>query len=98
VWKVCAPDDLLTVARDHANILAAKPISSLVAVKRSIAAPLRPHVEDANTREIAEFRELLGGAANVEALVAFRNRGPPARRSMRSGRPRTSTPLSSTTR
>lgn len=74
VWKVCPPGDLLTVARQHADILAAKAISSLVAVKRTITAPLRPHIQDANAREIAEFAELLAGTANVEALAAFRNR------------------------
>lgn len=78
VWKVCAPNDLLTVARQHAGILAAKPIPSLMAVKRTIAAPLRPQIEEANAREIAEFAELLGGTANVEALAAFRNRRRPA--------------------
>jgi enoyl-CoA hydratase/carnithine racemase len=74
VWKVCAPEDLLPVVRQHAEVLAAKPIPSLIAVKRTIAAPLRPHIEDANAREVAEFSELLGAADNVEALAAFTNR------------------------
>lgn len=74
VWKVCAPQDLLTVARQHADILASKPLPSLMAAKRTIAAPLRPQIEVAIAREIAEFSELLGGAANVEALATFRNR------------------------
>ena len=41
VWRVCEPDDLLAEARRHAEVLAARPISSLVAVKRTMTAPLR---------------------------------------------------------
>src|SRR6202044_2703594 len=33
-WKVCEPDDLLGEARRHAEILASRPISSLMAVKQ----------------------------------------------------------------
>jgi enoyl-CoA hydratase/carnithine racemase len=73
-WKVCAPEELMTVTRQHAEILAAKPIHSLIAAKRTMSAPLRPHVEEAIAREGGEFAELLGGAANVDALAAFRNR------------------------
>lgn len=74
VWRVCAPQDLLTVTKRHADILAAKPLASLVAVKRAITAPVRPHIQDAYAREVAEFAELLGGTTNAEALAAFRNR------------------------
>ncbi len=35
VWKVTEPDDLLSEARRHAAVLAAKPISSLTACKKS---------------------------------------------------------------
>ncbi len=34
VWRLCAPDDLLPEALRHAELLAARPISSLMAVKR----------------------------------------------------------------
>ena len=37
VWKVCEPDDLLPEARRHAEILASRPIPSLMAVKQTIA-------------------------------------------------------------
>ncbi len=40
VWRVCEPDDLLPEARRHAELLAARPISSLIAVKRTMTAPL----------------------------------------------------------
>ncbi|WP_396902261.1 enoyl-CoA hydratase/isomerase family protein [Mycolicibacterium sp.] len=74
VWKVCEPDDLLAEARRHAEILAAKPISSLVAVKQSIVAPIRAQISAAVEREKALFVELVGAAANVDALAQFADR------------------------
>src|SRR5690606_37186657 len=41
VFKVCHPDELLDVTMQHAQVLAEKPISSLVESKRLITAPLR---------------------------------------------------------
>ena len=71
VWKVCEPDDLLAETYRHAEILAAKPISSLVAVKQSMAEPIRPGIAAAREREDAHFAVLMGGAANAEALADF---------------------------
>lgn len=71
VWRVCEPEDLLPEARKHAEVLAAKPISSLVAVKRTMTAPLRAEIDAARERENECFRELMGGPANLEALTAF---------------------------
>jgi enoyl-CoA hydratase/carnithine racemase len=71
VWKVCEPDDLLPTARRHAEILAARPISSLTAVKRTMTEPLRAEIAAARQRENACFAELMGGPANLEALTAF---------------------------
>jgi enoyl-CoA hydratase/carnithine racemase len=71
VWKVCEPDDLLADARRHAEILAARPISSLIAVKQTIAEPSRPAIRAATERENAHFAELMGAAANADALAAF---------------------------
>lgn len=71
VWRVCEPDDLLPEARRHAELLAARPISSLVAVKRTMTAPLREGIAAARERENAAFAELMGGPANLEALTAF---------------------------
>ena len=42
VWKVCGPSALLVEARRHPEIIAAWPISSLMAVKRTIVEPIRP--------------------------------------------------------
>ena len=71
VWRVCAPDDLLAEARRHAEVLAARPISSLIAVKRTMTEPLRAGIAEARQRENAAFGELMGGPANIEALTAF---------------------------
>lgn len=71
VWKVCEPDDLLATARRHAETLAARPISSLKAVKDTMMAPLRAEIAAARERENACFAELMGGPANLEALTAF---------------------------
>ncbi len=73
-WKVCAPDDLLAQARRHANVLAEKPISSLMAVKQTIVAPTRAEIAAATAREIEHFAVLMGGAANAEALADFTGR------------------------
>lgn len=71
VWRLCEPDDLLPVARGHAELLAQRPISSLVAVKRTMTEPHREAVAAARRRENAAFAELMGGPANLEALAAF---------------------------
>lgn len=71
VWKVCEPDDLMPTARRHAETLAARPISSLKAVKDTMTAPLRAEIAAARERENACFAELMGGPANLEALTAF---------------------------
>jgi enoyl-CoA hydratase/carnithine racemase len=71
VWRLCEPDDLLPTARQYAETLAARPISSLKAVKATMTAPLRAGIEAARERENACFAELMGGPANLEALTAF---------------------------
>lgn len=76
-WKVCEPDDLLPEARRHAEILASRPISSLIAVKQTIVEPTRPQIAAASAREIEHFAELMGGAANAEALAAFAEKRTP---------------------
>jgi len=70
-WKVCEPDDLLPEARRHAEILASRPISSLIAVKQTIVEPSRAEIAAATARENAHFAELLGAAANADALAEF---------------------------
>jgi enoyl-CoA hydratase/carnithine racemase len=71
VWRLTEPDELLATAWSNAATLAARPISSLVAVKETMTASLRRGIEAARELENAKFAELLGGPANIEALVAF---------------------------
>ncbi|MGA8845467.1 MAG: enoyl-CoA hydratase/isomerase family protein [Nocardioides sp.] len=71
VWRLCEPADLLPEARRHAELLATRPISSLVAVKRTMTEPLQAEIAAARERENAAFAELMGGPANLEALAAF---------------------------
>ncbi|HXO45892.1 MAG TPA: enoyl-CoA hydratase-related protein, partial [Mycobacterium sp.] len=71
VWKVCEPDELIAEARRHPEILASRPIPSLIAVKQSIVEPTRPEIAAATDRENAHFAELLGGQANAAALADF---------------------------
>lgn len=74
VWKVCEPSELLPEARRHAEVLASRPISSLMAVKRTIVEPMRPEIAAASERENAYFAELMGGQANADALADFASR------------------------
>jgi enoyl-CoA hydratase/carnithine racemase len=74
VWRVCDPPGLLSEARRYAEILAARPISSLMAVKHTMMEPIRPGIVAASTRENAHFAELMGAQANAAALADF-NRG-----------------------
>lgn len=74
VWRICEPDDLLAQARHHAEILASRPISSLMAVKHTMMEPVRPEIAAATARENAHFAELMGAQANAAALAEF-NKG-----------------------
>jgi enoyl-CoA hydratase/carnithine racemase len=74
VWRVCEPEELLTEARRHAEILASRPISSLMAVKHTMLEPVRPEIAAATARENAHFAELMGTQANAAALSDFAQR------------------------
>src|SRR5580693_7407183 len=71
VWKVCEPSELIAEARRHAEILASRPISSLMAVKHTMMEPIRPEIAAATARENAHFAELMGAQANAAALADF---------------------------
>lgn len=71
VWKACEPDELLAEARRHAEVLASRPISSLIAVKKTITEPTRQAIAEARSREDAFFAELMGAQANADALAEF---------------------------
>jgi enoyl-CoA hydratase/carnithine racemase len=76
-FRVTSPEELLEVTLQHAQVLAAKPISSLVECKRVVVDPIREQIQAARERENAAFAKLLGGPANTEALRAFAERREP---------------------
>jgi len=71
VSRLCEPEGLAAEVTKHAEILAAHPISSLVAVKRTMSAPHVEAVRAALAREDAYLEELLGAPDNAEALARF---------------------------
>jgi enoyl-CoA hydratase/carnithine racemase len=71
VFQTCAPGELLSEARRYAEVLASRPISSLMAVKQTIMEPLRAEIAAASARENKLFEELMGAAANAAALAEF---------------------------
>jgi len=75
VWKVCDTGDLGAEVRRHAEVLASKPIASLIAVKQSIVAPTRAGVATARDLEDGYFTELMGAQANAAALAEFNRPG-----------------------
>ena len=77
VFRVCEPDDLLSVTMDHARVLAAKPISSLVESKTAILAAMAPQIAAARQREDEAFQRLLGTPENLEAMTAFAEKREP---------------------
>jgi len=70
-WRVCEPETLLTETRHHAEVLAGKPLSSLIAVKQAMVEPTRTEIAAARAREDRYFADMMGAAANAEALAQF---------------------------
>lgn len=75
-WKLCEPDALMATTMEHAEILATKPISSLVESKRVMMEPIRAQIAAARTEENAAFATLMGGPANIESMMAFAEKRP----------------------
>lgn len=76
VWKVCEPDELLAQTLSRAEVLAARPIPSLIAVKQTMMEPVRAAISAARDREDGYFAALMGAQANTDALAEF-SRGRP---------------------
>ncbi|MGI9601837.1 MAG: enoyl-CoA hydratase/isomerase family protein [Acidimicrobiales bacterium] len=76
-FKLCEPDELLEVTLAHARTLASKPISSLMACKRTIVEPMREGMHAARQRENDAFAVLMGSPANIEAMTAFAEKREP---------------------
>ena len=76
-YRVVPDTELLDVTMDHARTLAAKPIISLKACKRTIVDPIRPALHAAHERENGEVAVLMGSPANLEAMAAFAEKRDP---------------------
>ena len=71
IWKLCEPDHLLPEAMRHAEILCGQTDSEPDRGQKSMAEPTRPGIAAACAREDAYFAEMMGAAANAEALAEF---------------------------
>jgi hypothetical protein len=67
----------MEVTMRYAQVLAAAPVSSLIATKQVMMAPLIDAIVAARGRENAAFAELLGAPANIEAMTAFAEKREP---------------------
>ena len=76
-WKLTEPASLMSETLEAAQVLASKPISSLIEIKRTIVAPLAAEIDAARERENAAFVRLMGKPANIEALSAFAEKRTP---------------------
>jgi enoyl-CoA hydratase/carnithine racemase len=70
-WRISEPTDLLAETRRHAKVLAGVPLSSLLAVKRTMMAPRLAGIRAALEREDACLDALLGAPENTRALAEF---------------------------
>ncbi len=77
VWKVCAPEELMAETMRRAQVLATKPITSLIATKELVMAPIKAEITAARAREDGAFQVLLGAPANIEAMTAFMEKREP---------------------
>ena len=77
VFAVVADDELLSQTLEHAQVLASKPLASLITTKEMLMAPRREALREANEIEIAGLGSLMGGPANQEAMAAFAERREP---------------------
>jgi enoyl-CoA hydratase/carnithine racemase len=76
-WKVCEPERLLDETLEHAQVLATKPIASLIESKRTIVASLAEPIVQARQRENEAFGRLMGTPANIEGLTAIAEKREP---------------------
>jgi enoyl-CoA hydratase/carnithine racemase len=75
--RVCAPEELLPVARAKAAAIAAQPLGSLRHTKRLLLATRTEQVRTARSREEEAFEERLASPESIEAITAFFEKRPP---------------------
>ena len=76
-WRRCEPEHLLTEAMDMAATIAKMPVSSLVTTKKLLVEARIDACREARARENPAFAGLVGGPANREAIMAFREKRDP---------------------
>ena len=73
-FATVADEELLAVTLQHAEILAAQPLASLMTTKELLMAPRRDALREADELEGVAMASLMGGAANREAVAAFKQK------------------------
>ena len=76
-FATVADDALLAVTQQHAQILAAQPLASLMTTKELLMVPRREALREAHEVEGAAMASLMGGVANQEAISAFKQKRTP---------------------
>ena len=74
VFEVVADNALLQHTLERAQVLASKPLASLITTKEMLMAPRREALREASEIESAGLGSLMGGPANQEAVAAFAER------------------------
>ncbi|MDB2646486.1 enoyl-CoA hydratase-related protein [Pseudomonadales bacterium] len=77
VFAVVEAEQLLSKVYEHAQILAAQPLASLVDTKALMMTPRRDALRAAYKIENVALANLMGGPANLEAVAAFKERRQP---------------------
>jgi enoyl-CoA hydratase/carnithine racemase len=77
VFEVVEDDALMQRAMERAQVLAEKPLASLITTKEMLMAPRREALREAHEIETAGLGSLMGGPANAEAVAAFKERREP---------------------
>ena len=77
VTRIVSERDLMTVARDTAAALAAKPAGALQAAKALLRQPVRERIRESMRNENEAFARQLRSAESKEALSAFLEKRPP---------------------
>ena len=75
--RACAPDELMATTMEHAEVLAAKPISSLRSVKRLMGVHDRAAIEAAREGEDAAFVHLMGWTGQLRGARRLRREAGP---------------------
>jgi enoyl-CoA hydratase/carnithine racemase len=70
-WKVVPADDVFAVTQEHARVLAAHPLSALVASKRLVASTFMAAIAEGRRRENAAFDVLLSSPESRAAVSGF---------------------------